>query len=197
VGTPSRKIRHGCLLLAALCALTGLLIAAPGAVAGPSEDYAFVRQDYLANQGRTITPCRFTIIQLQNARLVASQNPEDSYNGFPEAIDREIARRNRGLCGRGLPTGTPTPGSRLGLSVSPRRVRRNHRATFTFTVTGRQGSTRIVVRGARVSFQGTRRTSDRNGRVRITKLFHSAGKRTATARLRGVKSATTQVTVRR
>jgi hypothetical protein len=142
---------------------------------------------------------RFSLTQLQSAKSIASQNPEDSYNGFPEAVDRESARVNRGLCGKSgvLPAGTPTPGSKLSLSVVPRSVKRRHRATFTFTVTGKQGSKRIAVRGARVSFLGLRKTTDGRGRANITKLFRSAGTRTAGASYRGAKSATTSVRVRR
>jgi hypothetical protein len=188
-------MRQGKLVLTGLCAIAALIAAAPGAQAGPSEDYTAVRQDFLANQGRQVTACRFSLTKLQSARSIASQNPEDSYNGFPEAVDREIGRVNRGLCG--LPAGTPTPGSKLSLGVAPKSVRRRHRATFTFTVTGRQGSTKIAVRGARVTFQGFRKTTDRRGRVKITKLFRSAGTRTAGASYRGVRSATTTVRVRR
>ena len=187
----------GKLALAALCVAASLVAAVPGAQAGPSEDYTAVRQDFLANQGRSVTPCRFSLTQLQSAKSIASQNPEDSYNGFPQAVDREIARVNQGLCSKGLPAGTPTPGSKLALSVAPNSVKRRHRATFTFTVTGKQGSKKIAVKGARVSFQGARKTSDRRGRVTITKLFRSAGTRTAGASYRGVKSATTTVRVRR
>jgi hypothetical protein len=91
-----------------------------------------VRQDFLANQGRSVTHCRFSLTQLQSA-----------------------------------------------------------------TVTGKQGSKRIAVRGARVSFQGLRKTTDGRGRASITKLFRSAGTRTAGASYRGAKSATTSVRVRR
>jgi hypothetical protein len=190
-------MRQGRLVLAGLCAIAALAVVVPAVEAGPSEDYTAVRQDFLANQGRTVTPCRFSLTQLQSARSIASQNPEDSYNGFPQAVDREIARVNQGLCSKGLPAGTPTPGSKLALSVAPKSVKRRHRATFTFTVTGKQGSKKIAVKGARVSFQGARKTSDRRGRVTITKLFRSAGTRTAGASYRGVKSATTTVRVRR
>ena len=192
-------MRQGRLVLAGLCALAALVVAVPAVQAGPSEDYTAVRQDFLANQGRSVTPCRFSLTQLQSAKSIASQNSEDSYNGFPEAVDREIARVNQGLCGKGgaLPAGTPSPGSKLSLSVTPNNVRRRHRATFTFTVTGKQGAKKIAVKGARVSFQGARKTSDRRGRVTITKLFRSAGTRTAGASYRGVKSATTTVRVRR
>jgi hypothetical protein len=192
-------MRHGRLVLAGLCAIAALVVAVPAVQAGPSEDYTAVRQDFLANQGRSLTPCRSSLTQLQSARSIAAQNPEDSYNGFPQAVDSEIARVNRGLCGKGrvLPAGTPSPGSKLSLSVAPKSVRRRHRATFTFTVTGRQGTKKIAVKGARVTFQGLRSTSDSRGRVKIAKLFRSAGTRTAGASYRGVKSATTTVRVRR
>jgi hypothetical protein len=184
----------GKLALAALCAAASLVAAVPGAQAGPSEDYTAVRQDFLASQGQQVTPCRFSLSKLQSARSIASQNPEDSYNGFPEAVDREIARVNRGLCSAGV----PTPGSKLSVTVTPKSVRRGHRATFIFTVTGKRGRTKIAVRGAKVSFAGANRTTDRSGRARITKtLSGRLGTRTARATLRGVKSATVTVRVRR
>ena len=186
-------MRPGKLALAALCAAAALVAAVPGAQAGPSEDYTAVRQDYLANQGRQVTPCRFSLTQLQSARSIASQNPEDSYNGFPEAVDREIARVNRRLC---VPT--LTPGSKLGLTVTPRSVRRGHRVTFIFRVTGKQGRRTVVVKGAKVSFSGSNRTTDRRGKARITKTLRGRlGTRRAKATLRGVRSATVTVRVRR
>lgn len=128
------------------------------------------------------------------ARSVASQNPEDSYNGFPEAVDREIARVSQGAC---VAFG-PTPGSKLSLSVTPKRVKRGLRSTFTFTVTGKQRRKKIAVKGAKVSFAGASRTTDRRGVARITKaLGGRLGTRTAEAKLRGVKSATVTVRVRR
>jgi hypothetical protein len=179
--------------LATLCAAAALIAAVPGAQAGPSDDYTAVRQDYLANQGSQVTPCRFALTTLQNARSVASQNPEDSYNGFPEAVDREIARIGRGACVVG-----PTPGSKLSLSVTPRSVRRGHRTTFIFTVTGKQGRNKIAVKGANVLFAGANRTTDRRGHARITKTLRGRLRtRTAKATLRGVKSATATVRVRR
>ena len=188
-------MRPGKLALAALCAAAALAAAVPGAHAGPSEDYTAVRQDYLANQGRQVTPCRFSLTQLQSARSIASQNPEDSYNGFPEAVDREIARVNQRLC---VPVPTLTPGSKLGLTVTPRSVRRGHRVTFIFRVTGKQGRRTVVVKGAKVSFSGSNRTTDRRGKARITKTLRGRlGTRRAKATLRGVKSATVTVRVRR
>lgn len=191
-------MEQGKLVLATLCAVAALVVAAPGAQAGPSEDYTAVRSDFLASQGRGVTPCRFSPTQLQSARSIAAQNPEDSYNGFPEAVDREIARVKRGLCGGTLGKDVPTPGSKLSLSVTPKGVKRGRRATFTFTVTGKQGRKKIAVKGARVSFAGASRTTDRRGVARITKTLRGRlGTRTAEAKLRGVKSATVTVRVRR
>jgi len=183
----------GKLVVAVVCA-TALVGAVPAAQAGPSDDYTAVRQDYLANQARQVTPCRFSLAQLQNARSLAQQNIEDSYNGFPDAVDREISRVGQGAC---VPIG-PTPGSRLSLRVSPKSVRRGHGATFIFTVTGKQGRNTIAVKGATVSFAGASRTTDRRGHARITKTLRGRlGTRSARATLRGVRSASVTVRVRR
>jgi hypothetical protein len=188
-------MQPGKLALAALCAAATLITAVPGAQAGPSDDYTAVRQDYLANQGRQVTPCRFALPQLQNARSLSQQSIDDAYNGFPEAVDREVARVGRGLC---VPVPTLTPGSRLGLTVTPRSVRRGRRVTFIFRVTGKQGSKTVVVKGANVSFAGANRTTDRRGKARITKSLRGRlGLRSARASMRGVKSATVKVRLRR
>ena len=73
-----------------------LLVAAPAALADPADDYRAVHADW--EDDREITPCRWTLEQLENARRLADENPDDTYNGFPEKVDAEIARWRRGDC---------------------------------------------------------------------------------------------------
>ena len=72
------------------------LAAAPGALAGPVEDYAAVRGDWQPDQ--VLTPCRFSLGQLLGAR--SQLTPEDGYTDLPSAISAEIARRRAGRCAR-------------------------------------------------------------------------------------------------
>jgi hypothetical protein len=79
-------------LLAVLC----LLVFAVSASADPSDDYRSVHRDWEADGN--IAPCHWTVEQLQNARAIADSNPDDTYNGFPDRVDEEIARWRRGDC---------------------------------------------------------------------------------------------------
>src|SRR5688572_19207469 len=73
-----------------------LLAVAPFALAAPADDYAAIHNDW--QQDGRITPCYWTQTQLQNAREIANDNPDDSYNGFPERVDEEITRWRSGGC---------------------------------------------------------------------------------------------------
>ena len=80
-----------------LVAVLALLLLAPLAFADAVDDYRAVHNDW-EGDGR-ITPCKWTVKQLQNARNIADDNPDDTYNGFPDRVDEEIARWRRGDCG--------------------------------------------------------------------------------------------------
>ena len=75
------------------------LVAGPGALAGPLEDYAAVRGDWQPD--KVITRCRFTIAQLESAR--SQLTPEDGYTDFPSAISAEIARQRARRCPNARP----------------------------------------------------------------------------------------------
>jgi hypothetical protein len=79
------------LLLVAL-----VLVLAPIALADPAGDYTAVHHDW--EKDGQITPCYWTQAQLENAREIADDNPDDSYNGFPEKVDVEIERWRAGKC---------------------------------------------------------------------------------------------------
>jgi hypothetical protein len=79
-----------------LLAVLLLLLVVPLAGADPADDYRAIHRDW--EQDGQITPCYWTLAQLENAREIANDNPDDSYNGFPDEVDVEIARWRRGEC---------------------------------------------------------------------------------------------------
>ena len=79
-----------------LVVLLLVLALAPLAGAAPADDYAAIHHDW--EKDGQITPCYWTEAQLQNAREIANDNPDDTYNGFPEKVDVEIARWRNGGC---------------------------------------------------------------------------------------------------
>lgn len=80
----------------ALVLLLVFAFLAPLASAEPADDYRAVHADWEADG--QITPCRWTVPQLENARAIADENPDDTYNGFPDRVDAELARWRRGEC---------------------------------------------------------------------------------------------------
>ena len=79
-----------------LVALLALLLLAQPAAADPADDYRAVHHDW--EKDGQITRCYWTPEQLENARRIADDNPDDTYNGFPDRVDEEIARWRRGDC---------------------------------------------------------------------------------------------------
>lgn len=72
------------------------LMLAPLAAADPVDDYRAVHHDW--EKDGQVTPCYWTLEQLENARDVAASNPDDAYNSFPDRVAEEIARWRRGEC---------------------------------------------------------------------------------------------------
>jgi hypothetical protein len=104
--------------------ITVALVAAAAVPAGagtPTEDYTAVRTDW--QEDGTITACRFSEAELQNARTVAESNPDFAYTGLGDAIDAEIARWRSGGCAGLVPESTraksPLAGVRI-VSIRPR-----------------------------------------------------------------------------
>ena len=80
-------------------ALVAVLVAgalAPIVVASPSADLAAVGRDYAS--GRDITPCRFTVAQLEGARSSVNADVETYAAGLGDAIARELKRWKDGGC---------------------------------------------------------------------------------------------------
>jgi hypothetical protein len=174
------------LALAAVAVTAG---AAASAQAGASADYNAVKSDW--RKDGKITPCRFSLPELQHASELAAANNEDGYTTLPDEIGREIGRWNSGGCRKvGI--------ARLRLSVSPRTAKQAKSTSFTFTVTvptSRRGQNAALA-GAAVSFAGRSARTDSGGRATITTTIASAGKRTAAATRRGLRSASATVRVR-
>jgi hypothetical protein len=79
-----------------LLAILALLLFAPLAFADAVDDYRAIHNDW--ERDGKITRCFWTLNQLKHARDVADDNPDDTYNGFPDRVDAEIARWKRGDC---------------------------------------------------------------------------------------------------
>lgn len=89
--------RSGCRLgYMRLLVLALFLALAPSAFADPAADYTAVHRDW--EKDGEIKRCHWTQAQLENARAIADENPDDTYNGFPEKVDVEIARWRDGGC---------------------------------------------------------------------------------------------------
>ena len=119
---------------------------APLASADPSDDYRAVHADW--EDDAQITPCRWTVPQLENARAIADENPDDTYNGFPDRVDAKIVRWRRGDC---------DPRPRIAAVQAVReRVRIANRGGTTARIGGmrlrdRQGNVIRLARGLRVA----------------------------------------------
>ena len=127
-----------------------VLALAPLALADPAEDYAAVHHDW--EKDGQITPCYWTQAQLENAREIANDNPDDTYNGFPERVDEEIARWRNGGC-------APRP-KIVGVKAKRERVLiRNVGATPArvggLRLRDRQRNTIRLPRGLRIAPGGT------------------------------------------
>jgi hypothetical protein len=116
------RMRNGIWTVVVVAATGAGLAAAPGALAGPVEDYAAVRGDWQPD--KVITRCRFTIAQLESARSVLT--PEDSYTDFPAALNAEIARQRAGGCPAGGANARPVVS---GMRFTPPTFRVSARAT--------------------------------------------------------------------
>ena len=85
---------------------------------------------------------------------------------------------------------------RLGLTVTPRRVRAGRRVRFSFRVTQRgasASSVRVAARRATVRFAGRTLRTDSRGRASVVLRLGRAGSRRVTATKRGFRSARSSV----
>lgn len=81
------------------CALVALLVGAvvvPGVGASPAADFNAIVTDFTRDQ--KITPCLFTLAQLESARAQLGPDANAYAPGLSVAINREIKRWNDGDC---------------------------------------------------------------------------------------------------
>ena len=81
------------------CALVALLagvVVAPGVLASPASDFNAIVKDFTS--GRNITPCLFTLAQLEAARTQLGPDANAYAPGLGVAISREIKRWKDGDC---------------------------------------------------------------------------------------------------
>lgn len=166
-------------LLPVLVVALAIALAAFSGSAGAdaNADYASIRHDF-AKDGK-ITPCVWTVAQLNNARSLSNVNPEDQYNGFPTAVEAELKRWRDGKC-EVTPGGPDKAKFVFAVSVTPRTVRAKQYRTFIFKAVVRYKGRSTAIPGARVRFAGRTRTTARNGTARLRTRFAAKGTRTAT-----------------
>lgn len=82
--------------LAVIAVLLTAAVLAPSAAGSPAGDLKSVLQDY--SRDDKVTPCRFTLGQLESARTQISQDIEAYAKGVRAAIVREVKRWKDGGC---------------------------------------------------------------------------------------------------
>ena len=152
-------------LAAAAVLVAGAL--APAAGASPSADLAAIGRDYAS--GRDITPCRFSVAQLQGARSAVTADVETYAAGLTGAIDRELKRWKDGGCtARKIAAGA---GARLRIvSVQPKGGARTESVTIQ-----NAGRRTVNLRG-----YALRDAGDHTLKFRATKLKRGAKLRVIT-----------------
>jgi hypothetical protein len=174
-------------------ALATALVAFSGSAgADANADYASIHADFAKDA--IITPCVWTVAQLTNAQTLSNMNPEDQYNGFPAALDTELARWRAGKCN--VAPGVPSTGKyTFALSVTPSRVRAKQFYTFTFKAVIRYKGKSIAIPGALARFAGHVRTTAKNGTSRLRTRFTVTGTKTVTFTRARRRLGTARVTV--
>jgi hypothetical protein len=149
---------------------------APTAAGSPSADLAAVGRDYAT--GRDITPCRFTVAQLQSARSLINGDVETYAAGLGAAIDREIKRWNDGGCT--AKQVTAAAGAKLRIvSVQPKGSARKE-SVLIRNISGKP----VNLRG-----YALRDAGDHMLKFKTTKLKRGASLRAVTGCRKGVKKA--------
>jgi lamin tail-like protein len=160
-------------------AVAAVLVAgalAPAVAASPSADLTAIGRDYAS--GRNITPCRFTVAQLQGARTAVTADVETYAAGLTGAIDRELKRWKDHAC-------TPkkiaaAAGGKLRIvSVRPKGGARAESVTIQ-----NAGRTTVNLRG-----YALRDAGDHTLKFRATKLKRGAKLRVVTGCAKGSKRA--------
>jgi hypothetical protein len=165
-------------------ALVAALVALPSlAPAAPIDDYNIVRADWAADT--VITPCKFTLSQLGNARGIATT--ADAYTDFPTKLDAEIARQHAGVCAG---SNQPAAGATLRATVSPTRAKFRKKITLTITVTTTTAAgRRVPVKNVVVRFLLKRPKTNAKGQAKITYTFTRVMTHKGSVALNGFKTS--------
>jgi hypothetical protein len=169
-------------IVGGIAALAAAIVVVPAAApAAPIDDYNVVRADWITDT--VITPCKFTLTQLVNARNIAAT--ADTYNDLPEKLDKEIASQRAGHC-----VNTPQPGSTLKATISPTRAKLRVRRTFTITVRTRTvKGKQVPVKNVIVRFAKHRPKTNSKGQVKITTTFTRVQTQYGSVALKGFKTS--------
>jgi hypothetical protein len=161
-------------LAAAAVLVAGAL--APAVAASPSADLTAIGRDYAS--GRNITPCRFTVAQLQGARSAVTADVATYAAGLTGAIDRELKRwKDRGCTAKKI---AAAAGGKLRIvSVRPKGGARAESVTIQ-----NAGKTTVNLRG-----YALRDAGDHTLKFRATKLKRGAKLRVITGCRSGSKQA--------
>jgi hypothetical protein len=166
--TPSKKRNALWLLPAFLFAFSAL-----PAYAGEQQDFQAVYDDWKPD--KDVTACAFTQRQLENARKVASENPEFTYlTEFTDEVDREIARWKAGRC--------------AGVSPVVKRKVSALKGARIVKVSGKGGAAREWVRVKNttkktLAFAGATLRSSKRSRARFPRAFKLKRGKTALVRV--------------
>jgi hypothetical protein len=149
---------------------------APAALGSPSADLAAVGRDYAS--GNNITPCRFTVAQLEGARSLINGDVETYAAGLGAAIDGEIKRWKDGGCTAKKVAAAAGPKLRI-VSVQPKGGARAE----SVTIRNLSGKT-VNLRGFALRDAG-----DHTLKFRSTKLKRGARLHAVTGCRKGSKKA--------
>lgn len=151
--------------------LPAFLCVSSAAFAGEQEDFNAVYRDWQRDD--RVTPCYFSVQQLQNAERLSEGSPDSQYaTGFGDEVRREIARWRAGGCAGVSPMAARRASPLYGLKI--------------VSVRGRGGVSRELVkirnttRTKRISLRGATLRGRGGKRARFPARFRLSGRRTAT-----------------
>ncbi len=160
-------------------AVAAVLVAAalaPTAAGSPTADLSAIGRDYAS--GRDITPCRFSVSQLESAKTLINADVETYAAGLGAAIDREIKRWRDGGCSARKIAAAGGAALRI-VSVQPKGGARRE-SVLIRNVSGRT----VDLRG-----YALRDADDHTLKFRTTKLKRGARLRAVTGCRKGVRKA--------
>jgi len=154
----------------ALATVLAALAAAPPPAVAAAADITKIRGDY--RKDNKLTRCRFSAQELERARALVRQSPDEAYGAFAGALDGELARINAKFCKNVI---AESARKKSSLKVAIVKVAgKGGRDKETVSLRNRS-SKRIELRGARLR--------DRDGKRVSIPTAAIAGKQTLTVSL--------------